>query len=55
MKPILSLVLAAALLAGCAGGAVSPKAGGPAEPGGKEAVTMSRTLAEPVYPAACHA
>ena len=50
MKPILSLVLAATLLVGCAGGVVSPKAGGPAESGGKEAVTMSHTLAEPVYP-----
>ena len=50
MKPILSFVLAALLLAGCAGETV--RAGGSAEPaqGGREAVTMNYTLSEPVYP-----
>lgn len=48
MKRILSLALAALLLAGCAAGAQDPAGAG--EPDGKEPEKMSYTLAEPVYP-----
>lgn len=48
MKRILSLALAALLLAGCAAGAQDPAGAG--VPGRKEPAKMSYTLSEPVYP-----
>ena len=51
MKRILSFALACVLLAGCSGPGVAAQNGeGTDTSGGKEAVPMSCTLSEPVYP-----